>query len=342
MMTTWEMAHPWALIGLAVVPLWWVLRQRKYGRPALLHPLVQFAALPAHFQWSWRIVVRESLLALVMVALILAMARPRWPDPQARLPARALAWVLVVDISGSMAEYDYVPESKKLTRWDVAKQVLRKLLAGDDQEFAGRRDDLIGLVTFAVFVQDLAPPTANHGAILELLDRSTPISTPPESATNIGDALILALHLLEGSAAPSRRILLLSDGEHNVPEEILAGARHPVEAAQLARSLQIPIDTIRIGPAPETLAEPRLRRDAEIGQQIMRQVASMTGGIALDAPDAEKLRFMLAEWDKLTRPVVERPEYYHYREAYPWLGGLALLMLTAAILWEWKLAMRVP
>jgi Ca-activated chloride channel family protein len=198
------------------------------------------------------------------------------------------------------------------------------------------------LVTFAVFVQDLAPPTANHAAILSLLERAEPVSAPPESATNIGDALVVALRLLERSQSPGRRILLISDGEHNVPSEILPGARHPVEAAQLARSLQIPIDTIRIGPDPAALPDPRLRRDAEIGQKTLREVAAITGGIALDAPDGESLRQTLAHWDKLSRPAIERPEYYHYYELYPWLGGVSLLLLVAAITWEWRMAVRVP
>ncbi|MCS7167946.1 MAG: VWA domain-containing protein [Gemmatales bacterium] len=339
---TMQWAQAWALWLLLLVPIWWCWCQRRRRRPALRHPLVQFVIPHLPRTVSWRAQVRQGLWALVLVLLILALARPRWPDPLARLPTRSLAWLLVVDISGSMAEQDFVSGGRAVARWEVARQILQDLLVGGDQHLPGRQDDLIGLVTFAVFVQDLAPPTANHAALVQLLQQAEPISTPPESATNIGDALIIALRLLGHTRAPARRILLVSDGEHNVPPEILSGARHPLEAAQLARSLGIPIDTIRIGPEPQAVADVRLRQDAEIGQQIMRQVASITGGLALEASDAPALRRAVETWDALTRPVIERPDYYQFHEAYPYLGASAVLVLLLAIFWEWRIAPLVP
>lgn len=324
------------------MPLWWWRNQVLAPRAALRHPLVQFVIPRLARRTSWRGWSSEVLRSLVLVLLILALAQPRWPDPEARLPSRALAWVLAVDISGSMAEEDFALDGRFVKRWQVAQQTLHDLLVGEANRLTGRRDDLIGLVTFAVYVQDLAPPTANHAALLYLLQQAEPISTPPESATNIGDALVVALRLLEHAQVPARRVLLLSDGEHNVPPEILKGARHPIEAAQLARSLEIPIDTIRIGPDPQALTDDRLRRDAETGQQIMRQVASVTGGIALEAADSDGLRRAIETWDRLNRPVHDRPDYYRYREAYPWLGGLALFVLLVSIFWERKVVLRVP
>jgi len=335
-----EWANAWALLLLAGLPVWWWCRQRRRWRRALPHSLVRFLRPHLPHRQGWRFWMVEILWSLVLLAVILALARPRWPDPQARMPIRALAWMLVVDVSGSMAEKDYFHAGQPVSRMEVARNTLRQLLSQGTA--TSPREDLVGLVTFAVFVQDLAPPTTNHAAILHMLERAEPISAPPESATNIGDALLTALYVLQRTAAPQRRILLLSDGEHNVPEEILRGARHPVEAAQLARALRIPIDTIRVGPDPQQVDDPRLRRDAETGRQTLRQVATLTGGIALDAPDESAFQLAVQQWDRLARPVVVRPEYYRYQEAYPWLGALALLATIAAVACECTIALRVP
>jgi Ca-activated chloride channel family protein len=334
----WELANPWALLLLAGLPVWWYWCKRR--QPALPHSLVQFVASHLPLRRGWRYWVSQGLWSLVLATVILALARPRYPDPQARVPVRALAWILALDVSGSMAEQDYLIADRPVTRMEAAKRTVKKLV----QDWSGseHQHDLIGLVTFAVFVQDLAPPTPNHHVILQMLERAEPISAPPESATNIGDALLVSLYLLQRSELPGRRILLVSDGEHNVPEEILRGARHPVEAAQLARSLGIAIDSIRIGPDPQQLDDPRVRRDAEIGRQILRDAAELTGGIFLEAPDSAALEQALSKWVQLTRPVISQPQYYRYREAYPYLAVLALLSVMAVIAWECKSGVPVP
>ena len=88
---------------------------------------------------------------------------------------------------------------------------------GDARLFQGRPTDSIGLVVFATRPLTVCPLTLSHSVLLRLLDDEKPRSVPGESETNISDAVALGLQRLQ-SAGPRRKVLvLLTDGEHNVP-----------------------------------------------------------------------------------------------------------------------------
>ena len=94
-----------------------------------------------------------------------------------------------------------------------------------DEEGAlpGRPQDLVGLVSFAGFVQTDCPLTMDHVAFLGLLEgvempRVDP-RDPAQSellATAIGDALVVAVDRLSDVSVESKVIVLLTDGRNNV------------------------------------------------------------------------------------------------------------------------------
>ena len=47
----------------------------------------------------------------MLVALIIALAGPRWPDLRTRIATEGIAIEMLVDVSGSMAEPDFQWES---------------------------------------------------------------------------------------------------------------------------------------------------------------------------------------------------------------------------------------
>ncbi|MGL6095912.1 MAG: BatA domain-containing protein, partial [Fimbriiglobus sp.] len=92
------------LLPLAGAVAWRAVRRR---RPALRFPdLTLMAGLPrgraVRAVWGG-----AAFRGFAVACLIVAAANPRTPDQRTRLPADGIAVMLVLDVSGSMAEPDY-------------------------------------------------------------------------------------------------------------------------------------------------------------------------------------------------------------------------------------------
>jgi Ca-activated chloride channel family protein len=319
-----QWVHPqilWLLLLLPPLAAWWRwVRRRK----ALPHPDLGTARRLPH-GWS-RVVaaLRLGWRLAVVGLLIVALARPRWPDEETRVPAQSRAVLVALDVSGSMAQNDFLAGGRTVSRLAAARQVLGELLAD-------RADDQVGLVTFAARVESVCPPTLSHSAVRRLLDEARPLGTPPDSSTNIGDALAEGIGLLR-RARPERKVLiLLSDGEHNVPEDEVPGALKPRQAARLAQALGVPVYTVFLGPPGGGPVNGTNGANGGYGSarepaEALRDVASMTGGRFFPAGDAAALAAALRDIDRLEKTRVESFQYYRYHEAYP-LVGLACIVL---------------
>jgi Ca-activated chloride channel family protein len=325
--------YPWLLLLLLFVPflaLYW--RRRRLG--AVRYPSVlTLAALPGVrarlARWG-----RIGLQAGALAALIAALAGPRWPDPHTRVKTAGIAIMMAADTSGSMGQADFEWQSERITRLEAVKRAFRLFVSGGQSgslRLPGRPDDEIGLVTFGTRPEAVCPLTLSHSALLHLLDQERPRTIPTESQTNIGDAIAWGLHGLEGSTAKRKVMVLLSDGEHNVPPPALK----PRQAAQLAANLQVPVYTIDCG----GLLDDKTQEAAEMseaGHQSLEAVARISGGKHFRAHDAASLLQVCEEIDRLERRPLESFEYRRYYEAYPWFGlagfcllaGLSVLEMT--------------
>lgn len=326
-------AEPYYLLFLAGLPVlaWWWLRQKKAAVR-----FSQTVSLGNNVGRSsrWAKVISLGLRLAIVGLLVVGLARPRWPDLSTRLPARSVAIVLVLDVSGSMAERDLETEGQRRTRLNVAKDVLHRFVVGDSDHFAGREEDLLGLITFAARVEQVCPPSLSHQALLRTLDEAEPLGVPPDSATNIGDALALGIHLL-GRAEPKEKVLvLLSDGEHNVPSDVVPDALKPRQAARLAQALGVRVYAVNVGSGEDAAA-----RQAD---EAMRDVAQFTGGQAFRATDSSALEGVCRQIDQLERTRLETSQYLRWHEAYLWLGLTAAALLLALFGLETSRFRRLP
>jgi Ca-activated chloride channel family protein len=278
---------------------------------------------------------------LTFVLTILALANPRWPHSGSRIPTEGITLVIVLDISGSMAERDVQYLGETVTRLQAAQAVLNQFLAGGPG-FSSRSNDAIGLVTFALKPIDVCQPTLSHSSVRYFLDNAKPISKVPNSATNIGDALAVAIDLLRRyppSIPPFERrekmsdsILLISDGEHNVPKEIDPDALKPRQAAQLAAALGIRVHTVFLpGATPTKPSDVASRQQAEAA---LRDVAVMTQGTAGTADNGQALSQISQRLDALEKSRLESFFYTDYAEGAPWLIGAAIICLLGMIVLE--------
>jgi len=327
---TW--AHPATLWLFIIVPLAWPLwwwRQRR--RQTFRHPDLRFITAGPSRRTTWAQRFPLWLRAAAIVLTVLALAGPRWPDPGSRIPSEGIALMIALDVSGSMGERDVLLRGETTTRLQAAVAVLRRFIAGGEG-FSYRGNDALGLVTFAVRPIDVCPPTLSHHAVQYFLSHAEPIGHVPESSTNIGDALAVATDLLRHSPIRSKAILLISDGEHNVPKEVDPDALTPRQAAQIAAALDVRIHTIYLAGTAAT--DPAALAARQKAETALADVARITGGQAASADDGQALVEISRNLDTLEKSRVESFFYTQYYEAAPWLVLAALACLLMGVVAE--------
>lgn len=337
--------QPWfcLLAPLVALLVWCWLRQR---RGALRYPYLRLIeGLPLGrsrlVRWGG-----AGLRAAALLLLILALAGPRWPDLRTRIAAEGIAIGMLVDVSGSMAERDVDWADERLSRLEAVKRAFRLFVSGGEgpggQRLEGRPNDLVGLVTFAARPETPCPLTLSHSVLLQMLEAEQPRSIPTESQTNIGDAVAWGLHGVQSAAARRKVLILLSDGEHNVPPPALK----PRQAAQLAANLRVPIYAIATGSEARSQEAPEGDRpagsDRAAGEKTLQAVARLTGGRYFRAHDTVTLLAVCREIDRLERQEIPSFQYRRYHEAYSWLGLAALGLVVIVHLLEMTLWQRVP
>ncbi len=248
---------------------------------------------------------------VVWVLLLLAIMKPQrlLPPREKELPTRDL--MMLVDLSGSMTEEDFTNESgSQVSRLEAVKEV-----GGDFLE--RRKGDRVGLIVFgdAPYVQ--VPFTTDLDVCRQLLEESQVGMAGPKTA--LGDAIGLGLLQFEGSEAPSRTLIALTDGNDS------ASQVPPVEAARVARDQEVRIHCIAIGD-PEQVGEQPL------DEETLKQVAASSGGQYFFAGDRLALEKIYEEIDRLETRDVATQRYRPKQELYPWPLAAALLVWFCSFL----------
>jgi Ca-activated chloride channel family protein len=329
--------YPWALPILLIVPLvaWRYLRQTRGAWQFSDSRLLPTSVSP-RVRWAWWGGLLFRLAALACV--ILALAGPRWVDEKERIPTDGISIVLVLDVSASMGEKDFAVENESISRLLGVQRLFRLFVAGGQTSegvaLPGRKHDLIGLVTFATHPETACPLTLEHQPLLEIMDAQTPRSVAGEGTTNPGDAIAWALHVLR--SAPTRRkiIVFLTDGESNVKEKL-----EPLQSAQLAANLSIPIYAIDAAPEPKNGKE---RAKIESARDKMKTMAKMTEGQYFRAQDGSGLVKAYENIDKLERDRILSFQYRRYVEGFAWFALAAMMLWLILILMESTLWRRTP
>jgi Ca-activated chloride channel family protein len=239
-----------------------------------------------------------------------------------------------------MAERDFDWRGERISRLDAAKRAFRMFVDGGDAagtHLPGRGGDQIGLVAFAVHPEDTCPLTLSHDALIDLMNAEEPHGLP-DTATNIGDALVWGLTKLEPAGDRRKVLILLSDGEHNVPPPALT----PRQAGQLAANRGVPIYAIDAGPPPTAEVPSEDAQARATGERTLHSVAALTGGKAFAAHDENALVAAIAEIDRMERRPVESFQYRRYAEGYPWFALAALGSFAVALGLERTAWRRIP
>ena len=255
--------------------------------------------------------------------LCVAAARPQQLGEIVQPPQTSRSLMLALDLSGSMDERDIELNGRTVSRLTAAKAVIADFLER-------RHGDRVGLIVFGDRAYALTPLTRDLDTVQEQLDGT--VAGLAGRATAIGDAIALGTKRLQAQPAEQRLLILLTDGISN------AGALDPPKAAAIARDAGVRIHTIAFGGYGAGLSvfgvPIRMPGGADTtDEEGLRRIAELTGGRAYVARDADQLKGIYAEIDRLEPVKLPGQRLRPKIERYPWpLGGAIACALLALLL----------
>jgi Ca-activated chloride channel family protein len=333
MTSNFQFQYPWLLALLALLPFYAFLHGRIGKLAALRFPSADIARAAGA---SARAAAGRLLLFLriLTVALcIAALAGPRFANDRVETQASGVDIMLVLDLSWSMMALDMGAPKERVSRFDIASQVL--------QDFIGKRpSDRIGLVVFSAVPYLASPLTLDHDWLAENLHRLH-VGIIRDLGTAIGDAVAAGAKRLKGlKDSKSRIIILLTDGDNN------RGEIDPVPAAQLAAALGAKVYTIGIGieaPTQLPLFDPatgklELDPNGEVQYRMVLQpanysvlgkMASLSNAKFYRATNRRELQSIYNDIDRLEKTEVKLRRFTTYRPLFQWplLAAFGLLSL---------------
>jgi Ca-activated chloride channel family protein len=320
MFTDVTFAYPFVLWLLLLVPVlaYWYWKKRDKISPDFTYSSIQiFDNIPRKLKE--KLADLPTWLKVASLAFfIIAAARPQSFSSGENIYTEGIDIAMVLDISGSMLAEDFKPN-----RVEAAKKVI-------DDFIAGRTNDRIGLVIFSGESFTQCPLTVDYSVLRNLLKE---IHTGMiEDGTAIGNAIANGVNRLKDSKSKSKVMILLTDGVNN------RGEIDPLTAAQIAQKFGIRIYTVgvgTVGEAPYPFQTPFGIRyqmvPVEIDENILQQIAKITGGKYFRATDNRKLVQIYDEIDRLEKTRVEVTSYRQAKELFYGWAFIGLFLLITDI-----------
>ena len=264
-------------------------------------------------------VIRHIPFALRIAALsliIIALARPRSSTDVEKRDTEGIDIVFAMDVSTSMLARDFTPD-----RISAAKDIAIEFISQ-------RPSDRMGIVVFAGESYIQCPLTTDRATLINLMKE---VQTDLiEDGTAIGNGLATAVARMMDSDAPSRVVILLTDGVNN------RGEITPQTAAEIAKTYGVRVYTIGVGAngtAPYPVMTPwgvEVRNiEVEIDEELLKTVAETTGGRYFRATDNTKLAEIYSEINRMETARTTVDSFPVYKELF---GGYALAALICLLL----------
>jgi len=311
----------WLFLILPLAILWYYFKNKQQTAQLKISSLKGFKVTN-----SWLPKLKHLLFALRLIALaflIIAIARPQTVDVSTKTKTtRGIDIVMAIDVSASMLAKDLKPN-----RLEALKKVAAKFING-------RPNDRIGLVEYAGESYTKTPITSDKNIVLRSLEEIK-YNTIIEGGTAIGMGLATSVNRLKDSKAKSKVIILLTDGVNN------SGSINPKIASELAVEFGIKTYTIGLGTNGMALSPIGIKQNGqfqygrvqvEIDEELLKEIAQVTGGKYFRATNNEKLAQIYDEINKLEKTEIEEFKFYNYEEKFRWFVWVAGILLLFELL----------
>ena len=311
----------WLFLLLPLAILWYVFKHNKQTAELKISSVKGFKATN-----SWLPKFRHLLFVFRMLALALlitALARPRTSDESTKTKTtRGIDIVMAIDVSASMLAKDLLPN-----RLEALKKVASEFILK-------RPNDRIGLVEYAGESYTRTPITSDKAIVLRSLN-DIKYNTIIEGGTAVGTGLATAVNRIKDSKAKSKVIILLTDGVNN------SGFIDPKIASELAKEYGVKVYTIGLGTNGMALSPVAIlqngefqyaRVQVEIDEDLLKEIADVTGGKYFRATNNKKLEEIYNEINKLEKTDIQEIKYTTYDEKFRPLVILAGIFLMFELL----------
>ena len=309
----WLLAVPLLLVGLY---LWRELAERRpHLRVSTSAPWLQGGRSALSVLRHVPFALRIAALSLIVVAL----ARPRSSTEVEKVDTEGIDIVFAMDVSSSMLARDFNPD-----RISAAKDIAIEFISQ-------RPSDRMGIVVFAGESYTQCPLTTDRATLINLMKE---VQTDLiEDGTAIGNGLATAVARMMDSEAPSRVVILLTDGVNN------SGEVAPQMAAEIAKTYGVRVYTIGVGAngmAPYPVMTPwgveMQNVPVEIDEELLKGISSSTGGRYFRATDNTKLAEIYSEINKMEKARTSVDSFPVYKELFGRFGLAALICLLLELI----------
>jgi len=326
-----DFAYPTMLTLFAFIPalIWWYIKEYSRRQGAL-----KVSTTHSFTATSFKNVLRHLPFIFRLLALsciILALARPqRHTDEQLR-KGEGIDIVLSIDVSGSMLSQDFQPN-----RLEVAKEVAEEFIRS-------RPIDRIGLVIFSGESYTLCPITTDKSTLLTLVNGLR--SGMLQDGTLIGEGLATAVDRLSKGDAKSKVVILLTDGKEEAPDTRLID---PLTALEIAKAQGVKVYTVGMSaqntvPVEENIKGRKQKATNDyLDEELLRRIASETGGEYFRARDKLSLENIYQQIDKMEKSKIEVQSLRHYQEEFIPLLLIALGLLFIELVLRFTFLRKFP
>jgi Ca-activated chloride channel family protein len=305
--------------------LWWTWRKRQ----ALTRQFVSERLLPQLLEGvsPSRQKLRLVLLALSILFVLLALARPQWGFVWEEASQRGRDILVAIDTSKSMLATDMAPN--RLERAKLAALDLLRLA----------KNDRLGLIAFAggAFLQ--SPLTLDDEAFRQNIN-ALDTSIIPQGGTSLSEAIDTAISAFASEEGDNHRVLVIfTDGEDQ--DE---GA---LQAAEKAAEKNLKIFTVGVGtPAGELIrvtdqnGQTSFIKDSSgnavksrLNEDLLRQIATAGNGFYLALREGNAMQTLYQKGlEPMPTSEISSKLVRHLNEQFHWPLGIAVAFLLLEML----------
>ncbi len=261
--------------------------------------------------WGW--------LALAWSLAAVALSGPSWEQAQSAAYRTQDAWVIVLDLSPSMAATDLTPTRATRARYAI------------DDLLGAAKGARVGMVVFSDDTYTVTPLTDDTATIKALLPPLAP-DIMPSPGDHLAPALVQAQQLLDRAGVKGGHVIVLSDG---VEDQAAALA-----AASTLKQAGTSLDIVAMGTAqgaPVRGADGAFVQDAQghpqmarMDQGLLDRLARAGGGRAVSLKELPSLMADLQTPLPTDAQQIDGVQTTHWLDSGFWL--LPPLLLLVALL----------
>ena len=317
-----QFAYPY-IAFLAPLPflVYWLLPAIKNRSSALIYPYFNRASKVSKQKPKNASTVKKRnwfswvSMYLIWLLLLLSLASPELVGKPEKKIKTSRNFLILADLSFSMANNDWFIDNKRVTRWQAVKDIMQDFIVK-------RKSDRMGLIFFASNAYIQAPFTTDLKTVGTMLDEAD--VGMAGQMTNIGKAIVKGMDLFERDTIKSKVMLLLTDGVDSGMDIL------PLDAANMAKIDSTIIYTVGIGDPGDN--------SSDLDERTLTEISDLTGGKYFRAKDAAELEKIYAELDKLEPIEYEEETFtpktllYYYPLGAALILGLLLVLISNILL----------